>query len=91
MSWQFFTYSHQSRDKLTLSLLKSLFFAKKVNGHTDTQVAAECDKRGGCSSTLYSHIQGYRVSIFQLYFSLVGEEVNSIILNHVVQPYSLYI
>ncbi len=56
-----------------------------------THMSAECDEEGGRFSTLYSHTQGYRVTIVQLYFSSLGEEANSILLNHVVQPYSLYI
>ncbi len=72
LSWQFFTYSHQSRDKFTLSLLKGVLFAKKVSSHTDTRVAAECDKRGGCS-TLYSHTQGYRVAAV-LFFTWSGSK-----------------
>ncbi len=71
MSWQFLTYSHQSRDKSTLSLLKGLFSAEKVNSHTDTSFC-RMRRRGRALLRLiftHSRLLGYNRA---QYFSLLG-------------------
>ncbi len=54
------TYSHQSRDKSTLGILKGFILCRE--GHTDTSF---CRMR----FSLYSHTRGYRGTIVRLYFS----------------------
>ncbi len=52
-NWQF--YSHQSRDKSTLSLLKGLFSAEKVKSHTDTHKFLQSATKGEGASLPYIH------------------------------------
>ncbi len=74
------------------SLLKGFILCREGQQSTEThKFSAECDTVSVCFFVIYPHSQGYRVTIVQLYFSSLGEEANSILLNHVCTAYSLYI